>query len=184
VAAYQDKDVRPLYAVSFLTMLGFGFFTAFTAIFLSDRFSFPEKDIGIYFGIVGLWIVFAQLFVVRVLSNKYEGKKLLLWSLPVLAGVILLHPFIKSTYLLYTALPFIAISFGLFNANLPALISKTAPSDKQGTTLGINGSLQALSQAIAPLAAGVFSGLLGLTTSFFIGGGLVLAAFFVIKRIR
>jgi DHA1 family tetracycline resistance protein-like MFS transporter len=183
VLAYRDKEVRPLYAVSFLTMLGFGFFTAFTAVFLADRFSFPEKEIGIYFGIVGLWIVFAQVFVVRVLSNKYEGKKLLLWALPILAGAILVHPFMQSSYLLYLALPFIAISFGLFNANLPALISRTAPSDKQGATLGINGSLQALSQAIAPLAAGVFSGVLGLTTSFFVGGGLILAAFLVIRKI-
>lgn len=182
--AYQDRETRPLYAASFLTMLGFGFFTAFISIFLAARFKFIETDIGLYFGIVGVWIIFAQVVVVRLLSNKYKGKTILIWSLPLLSVVIFLHPFVSNTLFLYLLMPFMSISFALFNTSLPALVSQSVSKDQQGAALGINGSLQALSQAIAPLAAGVFSGILGLTTSFFIGGSLVLIAFLIVRKIR
>lgn len=183
-AAYNDKDVRPIYAVSFLIMLGFGFYTAFSAIFLSERFHFSEKDIGAYFAVVGVWIVISNIFVVRFLAARYSSMTLLLVAAPILASSIAIYPFINNLVVLYAVIPVMAASFALFSTTIPALVSQGADKDKQGATLGINSSLHALSQGIAPLSAGVVAGYFGLNASFFIGTLLVLSGFVIVLMIR
>jgi MFS transporter, DHA1 family, tetracycline resistance protein len=56
---------------------------------------------------------------------------------------------------LYLLVPFFAISIGLSQANMTALISRSADRSVQGEVLGINGSVMALAQAIPPVISGV-----------------------------
>ena len=65
-------------------------------------------------------------------------------------------------------------------ANLPALISRAVAADKQGVALGINGSLLALGNALAPLMAGAGSGALDIHTPFVMGGIAVAASWTVL----
>ncbi len=179
VAAYNDYDVRPVYLTSLLVMLGFGFYTSLSAIFLTEQFSFSETAVGTYFAVVGVWIIIAQIFLVRFMSARYSSRTLLLYALPVLAVCIAAYTVVSNVWLLYVIVPFKAASFGLISTAIPALVSQGADADKQGASLGINGSLQALAQGIAPLAAGFVAGSLGLMASFVLGTGLVLGAFVV-----
>lgn len=181
-AAWRDVDVRPLYAVSFLSMLGFAFFTSFVSIYLVSRFGFSETDTGMYFAAIGVWIVIAQGFVIRIFAAKYHERQLLMGALPVLAAVVAIYPFVPHVGLLYALMPLNAISFGLISTSLPALVSKGVGPDRQGAALGINGSLQALTQGIAPLVAGFIAGLFGLGASFFVGALLMFAALVVVMR--
>jgi MFS family permease len=50
--------------------------------------------------------------------------------------------------------PIFAVANGLTQANIAALISKTADRSIQGEVLGINASVQALAQAIPPMLSG------------------------------
>ncbi len=178
--AYRDRDVRPLYFAGFFAMLGFGFFTAFISIYLAKRFGFSETHTGIYFGVVGVWIVFAQAVVVRLLSSRYSDQARLFYALPILAITIATQPFIPHEAILYAIMPLMTASFALVSTSIPALVSKGVSMERQGAALGINGSLQALSQAIAPLIAGVLSGVLGLTAAFIIGGICVFISFSIV----
>lgn len=179
--AYLDKDAKPLYLASFFLMMGFAFFTSFISIFLVVRFAFTETATGTFFAVIGGWMVFTQIFVVRIISKKYSERVILLTALPVLAGVILIHPFIYSVILVYAIVPLTAMSFGLLNTTLPALISKGVGKDRQGSALGINGSLQALSQGVAPLLAGSLAGVFGINAVFIIGAGFVMSAWLVVR---
>lgn len=179
-AAFKDKEVRPIYAVSFLVMLGFGFYTSFSSIYLSERFFFSESEVGTYFASVGIWIIVSQLVLVRYLAARYSSRTLLLCASPILALCIFLYPFIPSVLLLYIIIPFIAASFGLISTAIPALVSQGADKDKQGAALGINGSLQALSQGTAPLLAGLGAGFFSLSMPFALGTILILLAFFIV----
>jgi MFS transporter, DHA1 family, tetracycline resistance protein len=178
--AWSDTIVRPVYFASFFVMLGFSFFTSFISVYLVDRFNFTESNTGMYFGIVGVWIVIAQAVVVRMVGKRYTERTILLASLPILALTIAIHPFVPGIKYLYFAMPFMAISFGLITTNIPALVSKRA-GDRQGAALGINGSLQALTQGIAPIAAGLLAGYFGLGASFIIGSLLVIVAYFFVQ---
>lgn len=178
--AFKDKDARPLYFASFFVMLGFAFYTSFISVFLVEKFGFTEIKTGAYFGIVGIWIVFAQVVMVRALSKKYSDRLKLLYALPILSAVIVIQPFVTHQFFLYVLMPFTAGSFAIVSTSIPALVSKGVGKDKQGTALGINSSFQALSQAIGPLASGFAAGVLGLTTSFVLGSLFVAISFCIV----
>lgn len=180
--AYLDVDTRPLYTVSFLQMLGFGIFTSFSGIFLSYRYAFTEADTGTYFAVVGLCIVLSQLFVVRFASARYTEQQVIRFALPMLAVVLLAQTFVFSIWLLYMLIPFTAAAVGLISTNLPALISKGVSASRQGAALGINGSLQALSQGIAPLLASATAALVGIPIIFILAAGLVVIAYLLFPK--
>lgn len=180
MAAWRDKDARPIYLSSFFYMSGFTFFTSFIGILLVARFGLSETAIGTFFGVVGVWIVITQLFILRLLAGKYSEKTILRVSLLMLAVALASYPFVPSIGVLYAIIPLLAIPNGLSMANMGALVSKSVSADRQGAALGINGSLMALSQGLIPLFAGVFSGALGIQAPFIAGASLVVLAWLIL----
>ena len=182
LSAWRDKDARPVYMASFFYTSGFTFYTSFIGILLVARFGLTETAIGTFFGAVGIWIVITQVFILRLLTKKYNERTILRFSLLLLAGIIAVSPFMPSVFFLYILIPFLAIPNGLSMANMVALVSRGVSPEKQGAALGINGSLMALSQGTIPLIAGGASGLLGLQSPFLLGALLVSSAWFILIR--
>ena len=183
-SALTDADTRPVYGASFLYQSGFTFFTSFVGVLLVSTYGFSETSIGTFFGAVGVCIVFTQLVILRYLTKRYTERQILRVSLIVLASVLALYPFAPHIYILYTLVPILAIANGLSMANMGALISKGVSKEKQGAALGINGSLMALAQGIAPLIAGIGSGIIGLQAPFVTGGLLVFGAWILLFKNR
>lgn len=184
-AAFRDLDARPIYLANFLYVSGFAFFISFAGILLVSRFQFSAAAIGTFFGVVGLWIVFTQGFILRILSRHYAERAILRFSLLMLMTALALYAFVPSVLLLYTLIPFVAIANGLSMANMVALISKGVSPEKQGAALGINGSVMALAQGTVPLVAGLGSGFFGIKAPFLAGAFFVGCAWcmlFVYKR--
>jgi DHA1 family tetracycline resistance protein-like MFS transporter len=180
--AYLDVDTRPLYTVSFLQMLGFGIYTSFSAVFLTYRYGFTEADTGTYFAYIGICIVLSQLFLVRYASARYNERTLIRFALPILAATLFAQTIIFNIWLVYLLVPFTAGAMSLITTNLPALISKGVSANRQGAALGINGSLQALSQGIAPLLASAVAAVIGVPIIFALAGGLVIAAYILFPK--
>lgn len=178
--AFEDKDASPMYWASFLYMSGFAFFTTFIGILAVGRFGLSAAALGTFFGVVGIWVVITQLFILRVLTKKYSERTILRYSLIVLAFGMLSYPFLPNWLWLFILVPFIAIPQGLSIANIGALISKGVSPHKQGAALGINGSLIALSQGLIPLLAGIASGVIGIVAPFVAGSALVIFAWSIL----
>lgn len=176
LTAWHDKDARPVYLSSFLYTSGFAFFTSFIGILLVSRFGLSETAIGTFFGMVGVWIVITQLFILRILTAVYSERTILRVSFLVMAGALCAYPFMPSMAFIYMLMPVLAIPNGLSMANMGALVSKSVSPEKQGAALGINSSLMALSQGIIPITAGVFSSFLGVAAPFVAGSLLVVMA--------
>lgn len=179
-AAWNDKDARPAYMANFLYFAGFTFFTTFIGVLLVVKYNFSEVQVGTFFGVVGVWIVLTQMFILRILSGRFSEAAILKVAIPIVALTIFLYPLMPTVIWLYILLPVMAIPQGLSMANLSALVSKKVSAEKQGAALGINGSLIALSSGVIPLIAGVGSGLFGLTVPFMIGAVVALGAWFVL----
>ncbi len=175
VEAFNDKDARPVYAANFFYFSGFTFFTTFIGILLV-RYQFDAAAIGTFFGVVGVWIVITQIFILRIVTRIFSEAKTLRVTIPIVALAIVLYPYMPNAIWLYILLPVLAIPQGLSMANLGALVSKSVGPERQGAALGINGSLMALSGGIIPLLAGGLSGFLGIEVSFIAGGLLVVVA--------
>lgn len=154
VRAFNAKHLRPIFVTNFLFQMGFSFYVTFASVFLYYRFGFTESSIGNYFAYVGLWIVFAQAVVTRVMSRKFKEVQIIQNSL-IAVGLTILAIFLSAQVSwLYFIVPFFAMATGLSQANMTSLLSRSAGPSMQGEVLGVNGSVLALATTLPPLIAG------------------------------
>lgn len=153
--ALSLEKVRPLFIANFIYQTGFTFYMTFASVFLLTRFGFTEGMLGNYFAYVGVWIVFTQAVVTRYAAKKFS-ETTILQNTFILTGLciiaIIAAPRVE---VLYVIIPFFAAAIGLSNANMTALISRSAGPSIQGEVLGLNGSLNALAMTMPPMISGV-----------------------------
>lgn len=178
--AARDADMRPLYVASFLYLFGFGFLPPFYGVFLVNQWGFNEAQVGMAFAAVGACVSFAQLVVLRWLTRRYNERQILRISLAMVALSMLTFSFMPTVALVLAMIPLTSIPQGLSMANMAALISRAAPSDRQGVAMGINGSLMALGSALAPAIGGAASAVANIHMPFVLGGICIGAAWVVL----
>ncbi len=178
--ATLNKELRVLFGTVFLFTAGFTFFTTFFSVFLIDKFGFTQGNIGDFFAYIGLWVAFTQAIITGKVSAKYPAYKIIRWG--ILAAGIATFLFFLPQYWwqLLLIVPLFAIGNGLMQANITALISRSAGSDIQGEVLGINSSVSALAMSIPPILSGFVAASLSASAPIFVGGAIVMlaAAFF------
>ena len=152
--AFRSKSFRVLFIVTFLGIFGFSLFTQFLQIFFIEKFNYSVSDIGFFFAFVGIWIAITQGFLLGKIRKKLSEVKIVQYSIPCLAIILLLYIFPTESYFLFFLAPFVAIFQGLYRPNLQAIISNAASADEQGEILGINQSVQSLAMTIPPVIAG------------------------------
>lgn len=153
--ALHLKAVRHLFVTNFLFQMGFSFYITFTTVFLLYRFGFNEGTIGNYFAYVGLWIIFTQVIMTRLVAKFFTEVRILQNSIIMVGIALSIILTVPEASWLYFIVPFFAISVGLTQANITALISRSVGPSIQGEILGINGSLNALAMTLPPLISGV-----------------------------
>ncbi len=162
--AMQMKGMSVLFATNFLFFGGFTFFTTFFGVFLINKFSFTQGNIGDFFAYVGLWSVFTQAVLTRAFSKRFSEYQILSYSM-MGAGVMILAYFLPQySWQLLLIPPFFSICTGLTMANVNSLLSKSAPADQRGEIMGISSSVQALAQAIPAVLSGFIAAALAPTT--------------------
>ncbi len=158
--SFKMPNLRSIFSVALLFSLGFTFFTQFFAVALIEKFDYTEKDIGLFYAWVGIWLVFTQGFLVRILAKKkYKPSTLLKFTMLTLSIGLLLVIFPNEVHWEYIFAPVIAISHGITTPNLLSTISAQASSEQQGSILGINQSMQSIGAAIPPIIGGYLTAL-------------------------
>ncbi len=171
--AISLKTIRPLFITNFLFQGGFTFYMTFSGVFFLTRFGFTEANIGNYFAYIGMWIIFTQIVVTRFVARYFAEKSVLQNTIFIVSVAIFTITTLHDSWWLYVVAPFMAFAMGLTQANMMALISRSADATVQGEILGINGSVSALANTLPPLLAGI------LAASFAPEAPLVLAAFVI-----
>lgn len=159
--AFSSPNLRGVFQVSLLLSLGFSFFTQFFAVYLMQRFGLLEKDIGLIFAWVGIWLVFTQGVLVRRLSHRAAPKDVLKYSILLLSIAVPLVLIPDNPWNILWINPFIAIFQGFTAPNLTAVVSAQAGTKDQGEILGINQSMISVGQMIPPVLAGYLNSLNG-----------------------
>ena len=153
--SFKMPNLRSIFSVALLFSLGFTFFTQFFAVALIEKFSFTVKDIGLFYAWIGIWLVFTQGYLVRVLAKKnYKPTTLLKVTILTLSIGLLLVLFPNDVRWEYVFTPIIAISHGITTPNLLSTISAQASPSQQGSILGINQSMQSIGATIPPIIGG------------------------------
>jgi len=124
------------------------------SLLFQTKFNFDTGEAGLKTGLVlmvsGILGAVVQGGLIRRWVPKYGEKKLLLTGLFLSTVVMAVFPF-GPTYALYffLAIP-LALGSSLINPSLSALISKSASSREQGSTLGLSQGLASLARATGP----------------------------------
>lgn len=162
--AMQMKGMSALFFTNFLFFGGFTFFTTFFGVFLINKFSFTQGNIGDFFAYVGIWSVFTQAVLTSAFSKKFTEPQILKYSLAGAGFMVLAYFLPNHSWQLLLIPPFFTVCTGLTMANINSLLSKSAPADQRGEIMGISSSVQALAQAIPAILSGFIAAALAPTT--------------------
>ena len=157
VQAYGMKSVRMIFVTNFLFQSGIALLATFFSVFLINNFGFDQVAVGYYIGYAGIWLIIAQGLVLRPLSKYFDEITILRFFL--LTGTLSILAYYIPEHLvgLIVVGACFALTNGISMAALPSLASSRAPANRQGEILGINGSVQALAQAVPPILAGLLA---------------------------
>lgn len=179
------RHLRSLFTTNFLFQFGFTFYMTFASVYFFARFGWTEGELGNYFAYIGLWLVITQGLITRWASKWFTERQILKNSILLGSMSIMAIITIPSAFWLFFVAPFFAMAIGLTQANLTALLSRSAGAGEQGEILGINGSIQALAMAIPPLLSGGIAALFSPEAPLAISAVIVgFAGIYFIDRMR
>jgi MFS transporter, DHA1 family, tetracycline resistance protein len=155
--SFEDPALRTIFSVVLLISLGFTFFTQFFAVVLLENFSFTTKDLGLFYGWIGIWLVFTQGFLVGKINNRFTSGQVLKVTILTLAIGITINVIVANSIWFYVFAAVIAMSYGLTSPNLTAIVSQKAGANRQGEILGINQSMNSFGQIAPPIIGGLLT---------------------------
>jgi DHA1 family tetracycline resistance protein-like MFS transporter len=173
--AFSLPGLRAIFMMSFLFSVGFTFFTQFFNVFLIQRFSFDQGDIGNVFGLLGICMAITQGVIVQPISKRFTPSQVL--KVSILAQGLILPTILlaKTPAVLYMIIPFISIFQGLSFPNLTTLVSNETGDESQGEGLGLNQSVHSMGQIFPPVIAG-FIAVIHPNLPILLGGGCLVLA--------
>lgn len=154
VRAFSMPNLRAIFLVVFLLTFGFNFFTQFFPVFLIEKFSFTQSQVGDTFAYVGFWVAITQGLLNRKLSSRFAPEAILRYSLALTSLALVLLTLPGEPLALLAVLTLVPLTNGLTYPNYTALVSNLSGPESQGEVLGITQSIQSLAMAIPPIVAG------------------------------
>ena len=183
VRAYSMKGINIIFLTNFFFYAGFAFFTTFFGVFLINKFKFSQGNIGDFFAYVGLWSVFTQAVVTRLVAKRFPEVKVIRLTLIGWGLMILAYFLPRYAWQILLIPPFFGLFSGLTMANLGSLLSRSVAPNVQGEILGINASVQALAQAIPAILSGFIAASLTPETPIVIASIVILIGAFLFRRL-
>lgn len=180
--SFTEARLRKVFLIVLCVSIGFTFFTQYFSVYLYEKFSWSEKNIGLLYGWVGIWLAITQGVIVRSLSYKFASKDILKFSIPIIVLGISLLMVPTTSWWFYLINPIIAIGIGMTSPNLTTVVSMQAGADRQGEILGINQSMNSLGQIIPAIVGGY---LVGINLNFpLLAGAIMVCVAWLIYRIN
>jgi DHA1 family tetracycline resistance protein-like MFS transporter len=107
---------------------------------------------------MGIWSIMTQALLVRPVTSRFTARQIVAVTLVLLAASFPLLLLVSSFWLLFAAIVFIPVFYGLSNPNVTSLVCGLAGPERQGEILGINQSVMAMAQFVPPLIGGYIVG--------------------------
>jgi len=163
-AAFALPGVGLAIAVNFLVILSFTNLDQTFTFYCGDLFGIDERGTGYVLAFIGVVAAAAQGGLVRPLSKRFDEGTLMRVGtlLQALAfGGLVVAATLGARPILYTSGGLLALGNGLTQPSTAAFISRRAPADAQGATLGTNQSFASLARTFGPALGGWLYATLG-----------------------
>jgi DHA1 family tetracycline resistance protein-like MFS transporter len=143
--------------VNFLVILSFTNLDQTFTFFCWDLFGIDERGTGYVLAFIGIVAALVQGGLVRPLAKRFDEVVLVRMGVAAqavaFAGLALAGT-MGSRPMLYAAGALLALGNGFTQPSTSAYVSKRAPPDRQGGTLGTNQSFASLARTFGPAAGG------------------------------
>ena len=139
----------------FLIILAFAGLETTVTLHGRARFDFDAKDLGYFFGLMGVIVALVQGVLIGTLTRRFGERATAASGALSLAIGLAAIPLIYDSRFLYGVAVFVALGQGLSFPSLNSLISKLAPLQDRGSILGISAALGSLSRIIGPILGGI-----------------------------
>jgi len=163
-AAFSIRGVPLAVAVNFLVILSFTNLDQTFTFFCNDVFGIDERGTGFVLAFIGVVAAAVQGGLVRPLAKRFDEAWLMragsLVQAAAFAGLVAAAT-AGARGLLYGSGALLAVGNGLTQPTTAAFISRRAPADRQGATLGVNQSFASLARTFGPALGGWLYGSLG-----------------------
>ncbi|HEU5162585.1 MAG TPA: MFS transporter, partial [Thermoanaerobaculia bacterium] len=171
-------------AALFLVILSFAGMETTVTLFARETFAFTARDLGFFFGFMGVIVALIQGTLIGRFSRKVGEKRLVVFgTFSFLLGFVAM-PIIADARLLWPVAFLVAVGQGLCYPSLHSLISKSAPPEQMGSVLGIAASMGSLARMIGPVMFGALWDAGAAPAAFFTAAGIVFIAFLLSLRVR
>jgi MFS transporter, DHA1 family, tetracycline resistance protein len=139
----------------FLIILAFAGMEPSVVLYGRDRFEFSTKELGYFFGFMGVIVAALQGGVIGLIVRRIgDIGTATLGAVSLFVGMVLI-PVVPTIPWLVVVAVFIAIGQGLVYPSLTSHISKLAPEEHRGSILGISTASASLSRVFGPIMAGI-----------------------------
>ncbi|HXN32688.1 MAG TPA: MFS transporter [Polyangiaceae bacterium] len=156
-AAFALPGVGLAIGVNFIVVVSFTNLDQTFTFFCGDLFGIDERGTGYVLAFIGIVAAVVQGGLVRPLSKRFDEATLIragaLLQAVAFAGLVAAGASAART-LLYASGGLLALGNGLTQPSTSAFISRRAPPDRQGGTLGTNQSIASLARTFGPALGG------------------------------
>ncbi len=177
-----------LYAIpSLVTMIAlyFALFFVFSgmestlALWCDKVLGMGPQQVGYYLAFAGICGVIVQGWLVGKLAPKIGESRLVLIGLFTLAIGLAGLPYVPEPIWLVLPIALLSIGFGFANPSLQSLISRAAPENLRGGTMGVAQSANSLGRILGPAWAGYAFLAVGVAAPFVSGAVLLIPVLIV-----
>ena len=173
-----------IFLTLFLVLLAFSGLETTVTLQGRDHFHFVARDLGFFFGAMGVMVAVIQGVFIGGLAKKLGERNLVVVGALSLAIGMAMIPSVDHARYLYLVAVFLALGQGLTYPSLTSLVTKASPAQEHGSMLGISSSVGSLSRILGPVFGGLLYDAGGARGAFYSGSAVVLLAFAVALVLR
>jgi MFS family permease len=182
-AALTRRAIRPLAAMWGLQSFAFAGYTVALPLFAAAAFGWRERELGIFFTLVGTIAAVVQGYLFGKLARRFGDRALLVAGAFGMTVGIGLVPLVGSSAQLYLWTVILAFSHSISMPAVNGLVSNLAAPHEQGAILGALQACAALGRFAGPEAIGGVYDAAGAVLAFVTAGVIMLAGAAIALRI-
>lgn len=148
---FTHPQLKILFVITFLTTIGFVFFSQFFQYYLISKFDFGITQVSTVFIYSGVCVAIAQGAILPLITAHFNALTILKFGIIAFAISFLILLLPQKAAHLYFVLPLTIALQGVCFPVLLSFISSHLPHHQQGELMGINQSVQALANAVPPI---------------------------------
>jgi len=183
VRALRDPSLGPPFVVFAMIPFAFSGYMVALPLFTKARFGWGERELGLFFTIVGIVATTVQGYFFGKLAKRFGDRRLAIAGTLGMAIPIAIVPFVGDARTLYAWVVVLGFANSLVGPAVTGLISKLAGVTEQGTMLGAAQSFSALGRFTGPFVFGALYDRLDPAVTFVGAGAILVLTWLVTLRI-